>query len=885
MKESRKRVALGLRLPVGIALALFSTAVLLALVLAAPTATNFGVDDASGVTGTNVLVPVNITNAQNGPIAGIAFDIFYDNSVITVVGIQAGTLTGDWDWVFSGYTNYPWGAAVALVYNGTGTELANGSTSSVVMLNVNVVGAPGTTSPMNIATIQLSDLDGAVGTASAENGTFTVMPTPNCSIAVDKKVWNTTAGAWEEEITAYINDTVRFRCVVSNAGSLDLTNITVTDFLSDSLEYTDNATVNGVPQEPAMIGPGEFAWDFTGPLASGENITIEFDATAVESGVDVNWQNATGYCAGTGTWVSDNDSASVTVEALPPEDFCLSVNDTSADSGATNVIVPVDIINAQNGPIAGIAFDLLYNGSALNVVGIQAGALTGDWDWVFSGFTNYPWGTAVALVYNGSGTELANGSTGSVVMFNVNVVGAAGTTSPMNLTNIQLSDSDGNLGTAPAKNGTFTVTSKLNCSIAVDKHVWNVTAGAWQEELTAEINTTVRFRCVVSNDGSLDLTNITVTDILSDSLEYANNATVDGVPQEPVPMGPGEFAWNFTGPLAPGENITIEFDATAVKTGVDVNWQNATGYCADTGTWVSDNDSASVTVTLPVLEFCLSVDDASGDSGTNVLVPVDIINAQNGPIAGIVFDLLYNDSVLNVVGIEAGALTGDWDWVFSGYTNYPGGTAVALVYNGSGTELANGFTGSVVLFNFSVVGAAGTTSRMNLTNIQLSDPDGTVGTAPAKNGTFTVLEVSFNVTITSPENRTYASQCVKLNFTVEPEGTALDWIGYSLDGGANVTITGNITIGGLSAGNHTIVVYANDTEGTMVASNTVFFTLHPADINFDGWVWVADNLLFAQAYNSKPGDPNWNPDADFNCDDWVYVADNLILAQNYNTVY
>ena len=145
--------------------------------------------------------------------------------------------------------------------------------------------------------------------------------------------------------------------------------------------------------------------------------------------------------------------------------------------------------------------------------------------------------------------------------------------------------------------------------------------------------------------------------------------------------------------------------------------------------------------------------------------------------------------------------------------------------------------------------------------------------------------IPINITITSPENRTYASTCVRLNFTVEPEGTALAWIGYSLDGGANVTITGNTTVGGLSEGGHSIVVYARDSNGNMAASNMVFFILHPADIDGDGRVYVSDLLLLAQAYNSRPGDANWNPDADLNCDDRVYTADLLILAQNYNKVY
>ncbi len=48
--------------------------------MAQPTATNFGVNDAFGDQNTFILVPVNITNVQNGPIAGIIFDISFDSS-------------------------------------------------------------------------------------------------------------------------------------------------------------------------------------------------------------------------------------------------------------------------------------------------------------------------------------------------------------------------------------------------------------------------------------------------------------------------------------------------------------------------------------------------------------------------------------------------------------------------------------------------------------------------------------------------------------------------------------------------------------------------------------------------------------------------------------
>ena len=143
------------------------------------------------------------------------------------------------------------------------------------------------------------------------------------------------------------------------------------------------------------------------------------------------------------------------------------------------------------------------------------------------------------------------------------------------------------------------------------------------------------------------------------------------------------------------------------------------------------------------------------------------------------------------------------------------------------------------------------------------------------------------INVISPD-RTYASVCVRLNFTVEPEGGALAWIGYSLDGGANVTIAGNTTVQnvgslvGTPPYDHNIVVYANDTCGNMVASNTVFFTIHPGDITGDCKVDGFDLQRFAWAFLSKPGDSNWNEKADIrNCDNKVDGFDLQILAWNF----
>jgi len=90
---------------------------------------------------------------------------------------------------------------------------------------------------------------------------------------------------------------------------------------------------------------------------------------------------------------------------------------------------------------------------------------------------------------------------------------------------------------------------------------------------------------------------------------------------------------------------------------------------------------------------------------------------------------------------------------------------------------------------------------------------------------FSVDTVSPTVQILSPENATYQTDSIMLAFNVsEP----VSWMGYSLDGQANVTVVGNDTLLGLADGFHPIEVYANDTVGNMGSSDMVYFTVAKA---------------------------------------------------------
>jgi len=102
------------------------------------------------------------------------------------------------------------------------------------------------------------------------------------------------------------------------------------------------------------------------------------------------------------------------------------------------------------------------------------------------------------------------------------------------------------------------------------------------------------------------------------------------------------------------------------------------------------------------------------------------------------------------------------------------------------------------------------------------------------------------ISIVSPENKTYTTTDVTLDFTVSE---ATSWIKYSLDGQVNVTITGSKTLFGLAEGVHRITVYAQDTDELSGKSETIYFTIsegaEPAQSEAFPITWIAAIIVVA----------------------------------------
>lgn len=219
----------------------------------------------------------------------------------------------------------------------------------------------------------------------------------------------------------------------------------------------------------------------------------------------------------------------------------------------------------------------------------------------------------------------------------------------------------------------------------------------------------------------------------------------------------------------------------------------------------------------------------------------------------------YNASIVN-----CSAAWIPQDNVFTGRSV----AGVEPVLNRPTTDGANCVLFGLTLFSGSVTVSNGVLCKMNFTALSEGHTDLVIGTSanpietPSASWfsymldselnqiTFTeqngsvMVSLGLGVSILSPENVTYSSSSsLPLTFTVSSPAS---WMGYCLDGTANVTVGGNTTLTALSRGSHSVVVYAADTLGIMGISQLVFFTVLVNSITINvSQTWDGDFVVNA----------------------------------------
>ena len=644
-------------------------------------ADNFGVNDASGDTGTYVMVPVNITNVSNGPIATIIFDILYTDSVLSVVGAQKGDLISQWPTlschsIEAGHTRCSAG------YNPTDPHpIENTSTGSVVLLNFSVIGAPGASSMMNLTNIQFANTRYEMGTAPAKNGTFTVTgvdttaPTTNVTepptrpdettiepgtpldwtngtvqlwyfrtdnsgsgvnytnlslaagsettslnvvISNDTQNWPTTLAKgvnttvpFNETFGEYFNVTISDDCDATiEYYSVDNNETPNVEYENETLKTFKNLTVRIDKTPPAGVSNlGEIArgstwinWTWTNPVDADFNHTMIYNGSG---GFEANIPGAPGGTSyiNTSVFCTFDPYTTYTI-CTHTADIHGNINYTWVNDSARTLGHDVNVSTDYYPEGNGIK---IYNGGEVS----PGENLTIDESYTIRS----------RVVNDGDFNETVNvtikvnNETGIAVfeeefqkIVNISDYKDAYRTWPTTglaegdyTIWVNASIPEDNDGSNNNRSRNVTLVEAVPCepAIEVDKTVFNETSGEWEKEVTVDLNDTVRFKIEIHNNGTCcNLTDIKVYDYLSDSLKYETGSATPFEPNETIPYyGYTEMKWNFTGPLAYCENITIEFNASVVDYGADWNSVYVEGWCNDT--LVSDDSSVDVHVPAP----------------------------------------------------------------------------------------------------------------------------------------------------------------------------------------------------------------------------------------------------------------------------------------------
>ncbi len=129
---------------------------------------NVSIPDTQELKGSEIEIPINIDNSAG--VAGFQFTVSYDDSVLEITGVSAGSLTSGW--TLTPNTNNP--GEIRIV--GTDNSLAGlpGDSGSLVLLKFSVTGTCGATTTLSFTYGKLSDSEGREIDSDYSGGTFTV---------------------------------------------------------------------------------------------------------------------------------------------------------------------------------------------------------------------------------------------------------------------------------------------------------------------------------------------------------------------------------------------------------------------------------------------------------------------------------------------------------------------------------------------------------------------------------------------------------------------------------------------------------------------------------------------------------------------------------------
>ncbi len=480
---------------------------------------------------------------------------------------------------------------------------------------------------------------------------FTIIQ-ENPNLKIEKKVkWNCCGEYNTNVVKANKGDWVTFWLKVKNEGDVDFQDVNVSDSLPLGLSYNDNATVNGILQEPVFIDDNNFYWK-VGKLEVGDTVDITFQANVDECGLFKNIAMVKGYH--NNEEFTDDDDASVKVDCIPNVLIEKTVRKTPCDPWIEHVglelndeiFFKLDVINTGETILELIVSDVLpdnliyINNSANYTPTINGQTL----NWLFLDVNP---NEHIEIIYRAKVIDCGYGINWAYT-------------------------SDRGQNVFDEDNATVNILCAPN--ISVDKKVKLTCCNdcEYNDSIYVHLDDLVNFKIEVENTGLIPI-DIIITDTLPIGFIYSDNAKVDGESHEYddiiTPLnGNVIYIWNL-GVLEPGETVNLTFDALVDECGNILNEVCATG--VNNTYEVSDYDSAEVFVLCPEINISKSADKSKIHSGDLVTYEYIVTNTGNCPLSNIV---VTDDQGLVPVYVSGDLNDDDWldcdeTWIYrvSGY--------------------------------------------------------------------------------------------------------------------------------------------------------------------------------------------------------------------------
>jgi len=210
---------------------------------------------------------------------------------------------------------------------------------------------------------------------------------------------------------------------------------------------------------------------------------------------------------------------------------------------------------------------------------------------------------------------------------------------------------------------------------------------------------------------------------------------------------------------------------------------------------------------------------------------------------------------------------------------------------------------SIMTVFFQIVGYG--VSPLDLQDTNISDQYGNPVSHQSEDGLLiTVIRDVAIVDILPVPQKVYPGRIVTIYVTAQNKGNLTETFDVSayvdidtllgtqtvtdLPPGENITLTFYWDTAGQESchwhtlwANASIVPYEYDVTNNLLIGPLQVKIKLLGDIDGDGTVGLSDLVLLAQAYGSKPGDPNWNPEADLDNNGKVSLTDLVTLAARY----